>query len=89
MRADAVASVELRITPEEQQEDQFAGPVYKLLKDGDRPRDDGEAAKVERSAEDCILQDGLLYRLWIDVSGRRCRDAARPRFGPKSQLWAN
>lgn len=60
----------LTISPADQREDPEVGALYRFLESGELPHLVDERRKLEKVRDEYILEDGLLYHLWIDMSDR-------------------
>lgn len=65
------------VTPANQKDDPDIGPFYCFLANGKMPETTAERRKFDKTRDEYVIsEDGLLYRLWIDIGDRTHRDVA-------------
>jgi hypothetical protein len=72
----SVTDVLPQITAEDQERDPDFGKIHKYLSTGEAPGSNRQRYDIVRAADDYVLEGGRLWKIWVDMSGRRRRDKA-------------
>jgi hypothetical protein len=71
-----VASVLPEITAASQKDDEDWRELYHYLDRGVLPETKQRRYEISRMADDFVLDDGILVKVWVDMAGKRRRDKA-------------